>query len=125
MTSSPLAVIFKAKHRMVDNYIQAMKNHIWIHAIMALLVVIILVGGGSGFFYVLFDFLLSENLQPFGGDLLNYLIGMIFLTFFSMLIFSNIIITLSTTYISHELDFYMALPIRHRSLFAVKLVESV
>ena len=83
MTSSPLTVIFKAKHRMVDNYIQAMKNHIWIHAIMALLVVIILVGGGSGFFYVLFDFLLSENLQPFGGDLLNYLIGMIFLTFFS------------------------------------------
>jgi len=125
MKLSTLRIIFDAKHRIVNNYIRDMKSHIWIHALMGLGVVIFLVGGGTGFFFVLFDFLLSDNLQPFGGLLLNHLIGMIFLAFFSMLVFSNIIITLSTTYISRELDFYMSLPIRYRDLFLVKLVESI
>jgi len=125
MPLTPIKIIFGAKQKIINNYIKDMRRHIWIHVLMGLGVVLLLVGGGTAFFYVLFDFLLSENLQPFGGDLLNYLIGMVFLAFFSMLIFSNIIITLSTTYISRELDFYMSLPIVHRNLFVVKLVESI
>jgi len=102
-----------------------MRRHLWIHVLMGIFVLCLLVGGGAGFFYMLFDFLLSESLQPFGAPLLNHLLGMIFLAFFSMLVFSNIIITLSTTYISRELDFFMALPIRYKDIFIVKLVESI
>jgi len=102
-----------------------MRRHLWIHVLMGIFVLSLLVGGGTAFFYMLFDFLLSESLQPFGAPLLNHLLGMIFLAFFSMLVFSNIIITLSTTYISRELDFFMALPIRYKDIFIVKLVESI
>jgi len=102
-----------------------MRRHLWIHLLMGLFVVFLLVGGGTGFFFTLFDFLLSEGLQPFGGLLLNHLLGMIFLVFFSMLVFSNIIITLSTTYISRELDFYMSQPIHYKDIFVVKLIESI
>ncbi|MBN1902976.1 hypothetical protein JW926_16755 [Candidatus Sumerlaeota bacterium] len=120
-----LKIIFSAKRRMVDNYIQQMRRHLWVHVMMGIFVLVFLVGGGTSFFFALFDFLLSESLQPFGGLLVDHLMGMIFLAFFSMLLFSNIIITLSTTYISHELDFYMALPLRHKDIFIVKLIESI
>ena len=102
-----------------------MRRHLWIHVLMGIFVLALLVGGGTGFFFMLFDFLLSKSFQPFGEPLLHHLLGMIFLAFFSMLVFSNIIITLSTTYISRELDFFMALPMRHKDIFIVKLVESV
>ena len=102
-----------------------MKGHLWIHVLMGLLVLIFLVGGGMGFFFALFDFLLSENIVQFGKPLLQHLMGIIFLAFFSMLVFSNIIITLSTTYISRELDFYIPLPVERRNIFVIKLVESI
>jgi ABC-2 type transport system permease protein len=122
---SSLKIIFDTKHRIINNWLDDMKSHLWMHLLMGGGVLGILVGGGSVFFFVLFDFLVAENFQPFGELLLDHLMGMIFLAFFSMLVFSNIIITLSTTYISKELDFYMALPIRFRDLFVVKLVESM
>jgi ABC-2 type transport system permease protein len=125
VTLAILKLVFFSKQRMVNNYIHEMRRHLWIHVLMGIFVLCLLVGGGAGFFYMLFDFLLSESLQPFGAPLLNHLLGMIFLAFFSMLVFSNIIITLSTTYISRELDFFMALPIRYKDIFIVKLVESI
>jgi len=125
MATSVLKTIFGAKHKIINNYIYEMRRHIWIHVLVGVGVVVFLMGGGTGFFYFLFDFLMSESLEPFGALLLNRLVGMIFLAFFAMLIFSNIIITLSTTYISRELDFYMAQPIKHRDIFAVKLTESI
>ncbi len=125
MTSRILRIIFMAKYRMVNNAIEEMRRHLWIHVSMGLLVVLFLVGGGTGFFHFLFDFLNDAKMEPFGRPLLEHLIGMIFLAFFSMLVFSNIIITLSTTYISSELDFYMGLPVNHRSIFIVKTVESL
>ena len=42
-----------------------------------------------------------------------------------MLIFSNLIITLTTTYISKETEFLFSFPMRARSLFVVKLIESI
>ena len=125
MTIPVLKIIFNAKQTIVNNHIRDMRRHLWIHVLMGLGVVFVLVGGGTGFFFTLFDFLLQESNQPFGKPLLDRLMGMIFLAFFSMLVFSNIIITLSTTYISHELDFYMSLPVSHRNLFLFKLVESI
>jgi ABC-2 type transport system permease protein len=46
------------------------------------------------------------------------------LAFFSMLTFSNLIIMLTTSYISREVEFYMAQPIAHRRLFFCKFAES-
>lgn len=120
-----LKIIFNAKQKMANNHIHEMRRHLWIHILMGFGVLIFLVGGGTGFFFALFDFLNADNLQPFGSKLLEYLLGMIFLAFFSMLVFSNIIITLSTTYISRDMDFYMSLPINYRSIFLVKLTESI
>lgn len=100
-----------------------MRNYLFIHLTIGLLVLFFIIGGGSAFFHFLFKFLLRQ--EVFGPPLMNRLMGMVFLAFFSMLIFSNLIITLSTSYISREVDFFMTLPLRHQEVFWFKLIESI
>ncbi|MCD6386109.1 hypothetical protein J7M23_10095 [Candidatus Sumerlaeota bacterium] len=100
-----------------------MRNYLFIHLTIGLLVLFFIIGGGSVFFRFLFSFLLHQ--EVFGPPLMNRLMAMVFLAFFSMLIFSNLIITLSTGYISREVDFFMGLPLRHQDIFWLKLGESI
>src|SRR5262245_3881078 len=86
-------------------------------------VLALLVGGGSVLFTVIFNTLMKQ--EPFGPPLMDRLIRMVLLAFFSMLVFSNLIIMLTTTYISREVEFLMAHPIGHRRLFFGKLFESI
>jgi len=78
-------------------------------------------GGLFCFFYTLFKFLREF---PAGTLLMDQLLGMVFLIFFTMLVISNVIITLSTIYLSDELEFLMTTPLQRRSIFTVKLTES-
>lgn len=59
------------------------------------------------------------------GDLLALrLLSMILLTFFSILLFSNIVTALSTFYLSEELTLLLAAPIRTEQIFRAKFVET-
>lgn len=100
-----------------------MRHYLFIHLGIGLLVLVVIIGGGSAFFHFLFSFLVRQEI--FGLPLMYRLLGMVFLAFFSMLIFSNLIITLTTSYISREVDFLMSLPLRHNEIFWVKLLESI
>lgn len=119
----PLWVILGVKHRIVNNCLAGVRSHFLIHLFVGLGVLAILIGGGLVFFQWLFFGLMS--FEPFGPVLMDRLTGLVFLAFFSMLVFSNLVITLSTTYISREIDFYMAQPVAHPVTFLVKFIESM
>ena len=64
--------------------------------------------------------------MPEFGPVLTYkLLGMVFVTFFSILLFSNIVTSLSTFFLSRELDRLVAAPIALRHLFYARFVETV
>jgi len=60
------------------------------------------------------------------GDLLAYkLLSMVFLTFFGLLIFSNILVALSTFFLSRDLGAIHATPVSMAELFAARFVETI
>ncbi len=77
--------------------------------------ILVLTGAGSLFWLVLF-FLTYKVLMYFSsqemiGDILaRHLLGMVFLIFFSILIFSHVITALSNLYLSDDLEIYYSSP---------------
>ncbi len=60
------------------------------------------------------------------GDLLALrLLSMILLTFFSILVFSNIVTSLSTFYLSGELEILLSAPVRTESIYRAKYLETL
>jgi ABC-2 type transport system permease protein len=60
------------------------------------------------------------------GDLLALrLLSMVLLTFFSVLVFSNIIASLSTFYLSGELDILLSAPVRIDHIYRAKFIETL
>ncbi len=63
---------------------------------------------------------------PEFGPVLTYkLLGMVFITFFSILLFSNIVTSLSTFFLSRDLDRLVAAPISARRFFYARLCETL
>lgn len=114
----------RVKLRLAWNYLRDFKRHFIVHIVVGIGTLALLLVGGFFLFHFLFRFLQHPDQQPFGVPMMNRLIGMVFLAFFSMLTFSNLIIMLTTTYISREVEFYMSQPVGHRRLFFCKLGES-
>lgn len=115
--------ITRVKWRIADNSIRNLRRHLYLHVTVALGLVFLLFGGGTAIFNLIFNLLMRQPV--FGAPLMDRLVGIVFLIFFAMLLFSNLIITLSTTYISREVEFLMALPISRQAIFRQKLFESV
>lgn len=111
------------KLRIADNCIRNVRRHIWVHMGIGLLIALVLFFGVTALFHEVFEFLFSH--ESFGAPLVERLLGMVLMAFFSMLVFSNLIITLTTTYISKEVEFFLSQPISYRKIFIFKLGESV
>jgi len=59
------------------------------------------------------------------GDLLALrLLSMVLLTFFSVLLFSNVVASLSTYYLSGELDILLSSPVKIESIYRAKFIET-
>lgn len=115
--------ILRTRIRIANNYMPSLRDHLIVHLLVGIGVLAFLLVGGTVFFYSLFAFL--DRQEDFGALLMNRLIGMVMMAFFSMLVFSNLIVTLSTTYISREVEYLIAQPVRHSSVFFVKMLESM
>jgi ABC-2 type transport system permease protein len=83
--------------------------------------------GGLGLVFGLILFVLSsrvlvyfQSVEMIGDLLAKELLSMVFLTFFSLLIFSNIITALSTLYLSKDLEFCHSAPVSVEVLFAAR-----
>jgi ABC-2 type transport system permease protein len=65
------------------------------------------------------------GIPELGPILTHKLLGMVFITFFSILLFSNIVTGLSSFYLSRELDRLVAAPLAIRRLFYGRFAETV
>ncbi|CAN5365077.1 hypothetical protein BH09SUM1_BH09SUM1_26870 [soil metagenome] len=116
-------LVLRTKLRIAYNTIRNIRRHLYLHAAVGIFLMIILLGGGGAIFHFIFGWLMKQSV--YGAPLMDRLVGMVLLIFFSMLLFSNLIITLSTTYLSKEVEFLMALPMSRQSIFRQKLFEGV
>jgi len=74
------------------------------------------------FFRVLSYF---SRIELIGALLASKLLAMIFLTFFSLLIFSNVITALSTYFLSDDLQLLNVLPMPRGSLYTSRFIENI
>ncbi|MBI5573129.1 MAG: hypothetical protein HY919_01070 [Elusimicrobia bacterium] len=75
----------------------------------------------QGFFRIL---VYLNTVEFIGGLLIIKLFAMIMLTFFVMLIFSNMIISFSTVYFSNDLDFLISMPLSVKNIFIYKFIKT-
>jgi ABC-2 type transport system permease protein len=118
-----LPLFLRLKWRLADNHLANFHRHLWVHLGVGLMVAALVTGGGTTMFCLVFRYL--NNLEAIGALLMDRLIKLVLLAFFSMLTFSNLIIMLTTTYLSREVESLMSHPIEHRQLYFGKLCESI
>lgn len=85
---------------------------------------------GLAFWVAIFVFFLRVlryflSVPDFGPVLTYKLLGMVFLTFFSILLFSNIITALSTFFLSRELDRLVAAPVKRTTFFYARFGDTL
>ncbi len=80
-------------------------------------------GAVFAFFYRALSYFLS--VPDFGPVLTYKLLGMVFVTFFSILLFSNVVTSLSTFFLAHDLERVVAAPVPMRRLFYARFTETV
>ena len=91
------------------------KKNSWIRIfIFGLIGLIFWIGTFIICYRVLFYF---QNVQDFGNILAMKLLSMIIMTFFALLIFSNIVNCLSHLYLSQDLELVHSLPVSARDIF--------
>lgn len=66
-----------------------------------------------------------SSIEVIGALLAAKLLSMVFLTFFSLLIFSNVITALSTYFLSDDLQLLNSLPVSLGSLYAGRFIENI
>ena len=81
------------------------------------------VAGDYWFFKRIIDYLLSLPLNLWDIMIPQFLM-VICLTFFSMLVFSNIIASISTFYMSQDLNLLISMPVNTRELFASRFLQT-
>jgi ABC-2 type transport system permease protein len=77
--------------------------------------------------YVIFYRVLRyfQAVEEFGDILAYKLLAMVFLTFFCLLVFSNVLVSLSSFFLSEDLDTIHATPVSLGELFAARFVETL
>ncbi len=91
-------------------------------AVMALVAIGFWVGIFVGFYKVLAYFYAAEG---FGQVLAHKLMGMVWLTFFAVLLFSNVITALSTYFLSKDLEAIHASPAPRETIFWARLTDTM
>jgi len=123
-----LSLILSAQFKRLKNIALPLKRPFIIKAFLLFVFVMSFEIGLYFFFNKVFGYLLSEEAfnEFFVLSLVERLMGMVFLMAFSMLIFSNILSTLSVVYLSRDLPLLISSPLRINSIFKAKyLISSV
>ena len=76
----------------------------------------------TAFFKVLGYF---QSAEGFGNILAQKLMNMVWLTFFAVLLFSNVITTLSTFFLSRDLDMIHASPVSQENFFWARFTDTL
>jgi ABC-2 type transport system permease protein len=100
-----------------------LQQHPWRWLVLGVVAGLFVVGD-----YVFFWWLMRHIFTipgGFGPLLMTQLLNMVFLTFFSMLLFSNIIASLATIYLSSDLLILMSSPLRLSNVFITKFYQTL
>lgn len=106
-----------------NSLVSQVRQHYWRLLLLTTLAGLFLIGD-----YVFFCRLLQHMATmpgAFGPLLLAQLLNMIFLTFFSILVFSNTVTSLSTIYLSSDLLMLMSSPLRLTNVFIATFVQTL
>ena len=111
-------------------YINSIKNRVRfqergdkIKAVLLTLLGLVFWGGIFVVFYLVLDYF--AGIEIFGRILAQKLLTMVFLTFLSILIFSNTITALSTYFLSDDLQLIMSVPVSSTKIYLIKYMETV
>ena len=122
-----LSLLFKLRRRIVKNDVTHLSKEKVIRFVLLLLVGVVFFILDYWFFHRIISYIARIDVLDMvevGTILVARLLGMIFLMFFSMLLFSNIVTSLSTLYLSSDLGFLLSSPLRFSSVFTAKFVET-
>jgi len=117
-----LFLLLKAKGIMGRNSIVRVKSSELIRFLIAAIGGLIFFFGAYYLFYRILEYLIK--IPILGPVLAIRLMSTAFLSFLAMLLFSNIVIALSTLYLSNDLDFLLSSPLSHRTIFTSKFLET-
>jgi ABC-2 type transport system permease protein len=92
-------------------------------ALLLATLIVLFWGGVFWFFFRTLDYF--RTIPDLGPVLSQKLLSMIFLTFFAILLFSNVITSLSTFFLSRDLLLLVPAPVSPSCLFAAKFVETL
>jgi len=123
-----LHLLFKLRRQIVKNDVTRLTKEKVIRFSLLLAIGLIFFILDYLFFHRIISYIARIDIMDMvevGTILVARLLNMIFLIFFSMLLFSNVVIALSTFYLSSDLGFLLSSPIRFSSIFTVKFVETM
>lgn len=115
--------LFLLRQKIIKNHFKYIDKEQLIRFLVLSVIGIIFLIGDYLFFYRVIDYLKDKEIV--GELLIIQLIDLVFLTFLSMLIFSNIITSLSISYLSADLDFLLSSPLRVVSIFISKFMHNL
>lgn len=101
----------------------ALRQHYWRLLCLTLVASLCFVSAYIFFYRILHH--IATMPEELGPLLMAQLLTMVFLTFFSMLVFSNTITSLSTIYLSSDLLLLMSSPLRLTNVFIAKFFQTV
>ena len=124
---NPWQLLVKNKLLILKNKIYPLKRLNLVRSSILVALAILFVVGDYFFFKRIFLYLASveEFSLFFILGLTERLLGMIFLSSLSMLVFSNILVSLSVLYLSDDLPFLIASPIKISPVFGIKFSETL
>jgi len=130
LTSSPIRVgrelwlLCRLRWQLLRNScVSHVRQHYWRFLLLTSVTGVFLIGDYVFFFRLLRH--MSTMPGEFGPHLMAQLLTMVFLTFFSMLVFSNTVTSLSTIYLSSDLLLLMSSPLRLSNVFIAKFVQTL
>lgn len=116
-------LLINIKIRMLLNGIRFAQGGKWIKVMILSLIGASFIWGLYVLFYRILVYL--KGVPLLGPILILRLLSMIFLAFFAMLIFSNIITAFSSIYFSSDLNLLLLTPLSFRSIFIFKFFETM
>ncbi|GAK54853.1 hypothetical protein U27_01684 [Candidatus Vecturithrix granuli] len=122
-----LSLLFSLRKQISKNLLTHLTKEIILRFVLLLSIGIIFFVLDYLFFHRIIAYIARIDILDMveiGTLLVARLLSMILLMFFSMLLFSNIITSLSTLYLSSDLGLLLSSPLRFSSIFMLKFVES-
>jgi ABC-2 type transport system permease protein len=116
-------LLVKIKLIMMINGMKAAKVKNWLKVSILSVIGAFFMWGLYALFYRVLVYL--QGVPLLGPILMVRIISMIFLLFFAMLIFSNIITSFSSIYFSSDLDLLLVSPLSFRAIFLFKFFETM